>query len=286
MESEHLQHFIKRLRHASASTHWGGSLSRKCEAWGRFWVLLVFLNSWRIFIIKTWLGSTFISGSSLVGKKTWLDAFSLRLRNYSLYASCRWTSILWHTLRWFLARNHVKTLKAREFRAVFQMQFVRMWLKDTLHKNRVWLMLERCKVYRAMTLMLRICLFFWGGPSIYMFLCLCLCFFVRLCVYSVLSILQLWKMPGNIYIYTPFLSLSLSVSLSCAMHSTRKWMVGIRSFPFGARPIFRGYVSLGRADNIWEMHGDCDFWWSNTTSEKFFVSNCDLVGILGSLLEG
>lgn len=215
MESEHLQHFIKRLRHASASTHWGGSLSRKCEAWGRFWVLLVFLNSWRIFIIKTWLGSTFISGSSLVGKKTWLDAFSLRLRNYSLYASCRWTSILWHTLRWFLARNHVKTLKAREFRAVFQMQFVRMWLKDTLHKNRVWLMLERCKVYRAMTLMLRICLFFLGGPSIYMFLCLCLCFFVRLCVYSVLSILQLWKMPGNIYIYTFFVALTLCLSLMC-----------------------------------------------------------------------
>ena len=227
MESEHLQHFIKRLRHASASTHWGGSLSRKCEAWGRFWVLLVFLNSWRIFHNKDMARLHIHFGIIFGWKKNLTWRLQLRLRNYSLYASCRWTSILWHTLRWFLARNHVKTLKAREFRAVFQMQFVRMWLKDTLHKNRVWLMLERCKVYRAMTLMLRICLFFLGGPSIYMFLCLCLCFFVRLCVYSVLSILQLWKMPGNIYIYiyTFFVALtSLSLSHVLCIAPENGWL--------------------------------------------------------------
>ena len=33
-------------------------------------------------------------------------------------------------------------------------------------------------------------------------------------------------MPGYI-LYTFFVALTLSLSLSCAMHSTRKWMVGI-----------------------------------------------------------
>ena len=36
-------------------------------------------------------------------------------------------------------------------------------------------------------------------------------------------------------------------------HSTWKWMVGIRSFPFGAQPIFRGELLVPKRE--------CSWWW-------------------------
>ena len=66
------------------------------------------------------------------------------------------------------------------------------------------------------------------------------------------------KMPRYIYIYTFFVALTLSLSFSCAMHSTRKWMVGIL-VSFWDVLFSEAMLVLGRADSIWEMHGDCDF---------------------------
>ena len=68
-----------------------------------------------------------------------------RYRNYSLYASCRWTSILWHTLRWSLERNMLNRWKLGSLE-----EFFHSTCKDVIEGYcipKLSLILERNQVY-------------------------------------------------------------------------------------------------------------------------------------------
>ena len=70
-----------------------------------------------------------------------------RYRNYSLYASCRWTSILWHTLRWSLERNMLNRWKLGSLE-----DFFHSTCKDVIEGYcipKLSLILERNQVYRT-----------------------------------------------------------------------------------------------------------------------------------------